>query len=304
MGFKEALKRFRRLLARQSLFLCSLTVKYLPRKWLYSFAHSVARLAYYIAAKQRRIALESLEIAFSNQLDMLKREAIARECFQNMAKSGVELLYILEAPQIAKDLVRIEGKGYLDEALSKGNGVIAVSAHFGNFPLELTKLRQDGYKVNVILRRMRDDKVEDFLEKRRQMMGIHSIHSTPRQACVDNSLKALRNNEVLFIQLDQNFGTGGVFVTFFGIQAATAIGPVILALRTQAPIIPMFIVREPDNSHRIIIKPEVIIEKKDTQEETIQYNIQKITSIIESQIRKYPQEWGWIHRRWKSRPTA
>lgn len=304
MGSKEALKRFKRLLARQSLYLCSLTVKFLPRKWLYSFANSVARLAYYIAAKQRRIALEGLEIAFGNQLDKPRREAIARECFQNIAKSGVELLYILEAPQIAKELVKIEGKCYLDQALAKGNGVIAVSAHLGNFPLALTKLRQDGYKVNVILRRMRDDKVEDFLEKRRQRAGIHFIHSAPRQACVDNSLKALRNNELLFIQLDQNFGTKGVFVEFFGRQAATATGPVIFALRTRAPIIPLFIVRRPNNRHTIVIEPEVIIEKKGTPEETTQYNIQKITSIIEAQIRKYPQEWGWIHRRWKSLSSA
>ena len=302
MGSKEAGKRFRRLLARQSLYLCSLTVKYLPRKWLYGFANSVARLAYYIAAKQRRIALEGLEIAFGNQLDGPRRERIARECFQNMAKSGVELLYILEAPQIAKELVKIEGKRYLVQALAKGRGVIAVSAHFGNFPLALTKLRQDGYKVSVILRRMRDDKVEDFLEKRRQRVGIHFIHSTPRQACVDNSLRALRNNEVLFIQLDQNFGTAGVFVDFFGRQAATATGPAILALRTQAPILPMFIVRQPSDTHTLMIEPEVSIEKKDTNDETIHAIIQRITSIIESYIQKYPQEWGWIHRRWKSRP--
>jgi KDO2-lipid IV(A) lauroyltransferase len=94
-----------------------------------------------------------------------------------------------------------------------------------------------------------------------------------------------------------------VFVNFFGREAATATGPVVLALRTEAPIVPLFIVRGKDNRHKIIIEEPLEIEKKDTQEETLRFNIQKITSVIEFYIRKYPQEWGWIHRRWKSRPS-
>ena len=305
MNFKESGKQFQRLLARESLYLCSLTVQVLPWAWLYGFANIVSQAAFFIAAKQRRIALESLDIAFGAQIKKREKAAIAKECFGNMAKSGIELLYILGQPEVSKELVGIEGKGHLDTALAKGKGIIAVSAHFGNFPLALTRLRQEGYKVSVILRRMRDAKVEDFLEKRRSLMGIHSIYSTPRQACVDNSLKALRNNEILFIQLDQNFGTAGVFVDFFGKQAATATGPLVLALRTEAPIIPMFIVRkEHSQGHTIFVEPELAVEKKENTDETIQYNIQKITAVIEKYIRTYPQEWGWIHRRWKSRPSA
>lgn len=304
MRFKEAGKVFRRFLARNSLYLCSLTVKLLPKSWLYSFAKIIAFLAYYIAVKQRKIALESLDIAFGESLSFKQRKIIALDCFKNMAKSGVELLYVLDNPSFVKNLVDIDGRDNLDSALKKGNGVIAVSAHFGNFPLALTKLRQAGYKINVILRRMRDEKVEDFLEARRKNLGINSIYASPRQACVDDSLKALRNNEILFIQLDQNFGTAGIFVDFFGREAATATGPIVFALRTQAEVLPVFIVRGKNDRHKIIIEPEITIEKKNTQEETLQFNIQKITSIIEHYIRKYPQEWGWIHRRWKSRPAA
>ena len=303
MSAKESGKFFRRMLARKSLYLCSLIISLLPRKWLYGFADIVSALAYRIAAKQRKIALESLGMAFGPALAVKEKEGIARECFRNMARSGVEVLSILERPEIAGELAIIEGRERLDKALSKGKGVIAVSAHFGNFPLALTCLRQQGYRVNVILRRMRDDQVEEFLEKRRRRIGVSFIHSTPRTACVDSSLKALRNNELLFIQLDQNFGTAGVFVNFFGREAATATGPVVLALRTEAPVVPLFIVRGKNNRHKILIEEPLEIEKKDTQEETLRFNIQKITSVIEFYIRKYPQEWGWIHRRWKSRPS-
>ena len=304
MSAKEQGRFFRRMLARESLYLCSLIVRALPRKWLYGFADIISALAYRIAAKQREIALDSLGLAFGPDFGAKERRGIARECFRNMARSGIEVLYILEKPEIAGEIAVIEGRARLDKALSRGKGVIAVSAHFGNFPLALTCLRQQGYKVNAILRRMRDDQVEEFLDKRRRMIGISSIHSTPRTACVDSSLKALRNNELLFIQLDQNFGTSGVFVNFFGREAATATGPVVLALRTDAPIVPLFIVRGKDNRHRIIIEEPLEIEKKDPQEETLRFNIQKITSVIESYIRRYPQEWGWIHRRWKSRPSS
>lgn len=303
MNFKDFNKRLNRLLARQALFLSSSIIRFLPRQWLYAFANFIAILAYYIAVKQRKIALESLHLAFGEELGIKERIKIAKNCFKNMAKSGVEMFYLLDNPENCKQLVEIEGKEYLDKALLKGNGVIAVSAHFGNFPLALSRLSQEGYKVSVILRRMRDEKVEDFLGDRRKKMGIHSIHSAPRQACVDNSLKSLRNNEILFIQLDQNFGTAGVFVDFFQRKAATATGPVVFALRTNACILPLFIVRKNDDTHKIIIGEEIEIQKKDTQEEILQYNIQKITKIIEYYIRKYPQEWGWIHRRWKSRPA-
>ncbi len=300
MNYKELVKQFNRLLARQSLFLCSLIIRLLPRWCLYSFANFIGTLAYYIAASQRKIALESLKKAFGDELSFPKRVKIAKDSFINIAKSGVEMLFVLESPHLCHDMVTIEGKKHLDEALSKGQGVIAVSAHFGNFPLALTRLKQEGYGVSVILRRMRDDKVEDFLESRRQRVGVSSVYSTPRNACVENSLKALKNNEILFIQLDQNFGTAGIFVNFFGAQAATATGPVVFALRSEATIVPIFVVRNPDDTHRIIIETPLEVEKKDTQEETLQVNTQRITSIIESYIRKYPQEWGWIHRRWKS----
>ncbi len=304
MSAKESGKVFRRVLARESLYLCSLIVRALPRRWLYGFADIISALAYHIALKQREIAMDSLGMAFGRDLGVKEREGIARGCFRNMARSGIEVLYILERPETAGEIAVIEGRSNLDKALSLGKGVIAVSAHFGNFPLALTCLRQQGYKVNAILRRMRDEQVEEFLEKRRRIIGIRSIHTTPRAACVDGSLKALRNNELLFIQLDQNFGTAGVFVKFFGREAATATGPVVLALRTEAPIVPLFIVRGQDNRHRIIIEEPLEIEKKETQEETLRFNIQKITSVIEAYIRKYPKEWGWIHRRWKSRPSS
>ena len=275
----------------------------MPQSWLYSFAENTSLLGYIIAGKQRNIALDSLTIAFGNDKSQDEIKQIAKDCFTFLAKAGLELMLLMDKPTLLKKSVEIVGKEYLDTALARGKGVILVSAHFGNFPLLMSKLSLEGYKIAGIIRYMRDVRAEKFFMKKRTKLGIKTIHTQPRKVCVENSIRSLRNNEVLFIPMDQNFGTGGVFVDFFGRKAATATGPVVLAQRTKAAIVPAFIVRQKDDTHKIIIEPPLNLEETGGQQDTIIKNIQKLTNIIEAYIRRYPAEWGWIHRRWKSRPN-
>jgi KDO2-lipid IV(A) lauroyltransferase len=199
--------------------------------------------------------------------------------------------------------VRIVGRENLERALSAGRGAILVSAHFGNFPLMLARLSLEGYKVGGIMRPMRDTKVERLFLKKRSRLNIKTIYSQPRKACVDATIRSLAGNEIVFIPIDQNFGTGGVFVDFFGRKAATATGPVVLAQRTKAALIPCFIIRQPDDSHKIVFEPPLTLEEASNSKDTVILNIQRLTNIIEDYIRRYPAEWGWIHRRWKSKPS-
>lgn len=303
MALKKIIKRSQRLIARKALRVCSLIIKFLPEEALYSFANALARLGYLLAVRQRRTALESLSIAFSGEKNIVQIQDTAKLTFKNIALGMVELIFLMERPYLIKKKVKIIGKEYLDKAFLEGKGVIGVSAHFGNFPLMLLRLSQEGFSTNAIIRHARDEKIEKYFQQKRTQLGLKTIYSQPRKACVEESIKALRNNELLFIPLDQNFGTGGVFVEFFGRQAATATGPVIFGLRTKAPILPMFIIRQKDNTHKIIIEKPLYIEEKEDSQQTIVFNIARITKIIESYIRSYPQEWGWIHRRWKSRPV-
>jgi len=303
MDSKKIRKNIGRFFGWLGLSFCSLIIKFVPVYLLYAFARRAAKLGYFIAAKQRKIALGSLSIAFGSEKSQAQIEQIAKDCFIYVAKAGVELLFLLDRPHLLKRRIEITGKANLDNALSRGKGVILVSAHFGNFPLILAKLSLEGYKVAGIMRYMRDERAEKIFAEKRRRIGIKTIYSQPRKACVEDSIRALRNNELLFIPLDQNFGTGGIFVNFFGQKAATATGPVILAQRTQAAILPCFIVRNHDDTHRIIFEPPLELQNGESDKETIVINIQKLTDIIESYIRKYPAEWGWIHRRWKSRPV-
>ena len=301
MDSKKIRKSIARFAGWIGLSTCSLIIKFIPAGYIYGFARKIAFLAYRFAKKQRKIALDSLAIAFGQEKSPDEIEQIARDCFSFMAKSGVELIFLMDRPSLLIQRVNLVGKENLDNALSKGRGVILVSAHFGNFPLLMARLAVVGYKIGGIMRQMRDLRVEKIFLAKREKMKVKTIYSQPRNVCVNQTIEALRNNELVFIPIDQNFGTGGVFVDFFGRKAATATGPVVLARRTKAALLPCFIVREKDDTHKIIFEPPIVLEEAKDPKQAVLINIQRLTDIIERYIRKYPAEWGWIHRRWKSK---
>lgn len=303
MDTKKVRKSAGRFAAWLGLHICSLIVKVIPAGCLYAFAKNIAVLAYLFAKKQKKIALDSLTIAFGREKSRREIEEIARNCFIYMAKSAVELMFFFDKPGALREKVEIQGRQNLDKALAGGRGAILVSAHFGNFPLLLGRLALEGYKAGGIMRPMRDARVEKIFLEKRDKFGVKTIYSQPRNECVNNTIAALRNNELVFIPIDQNFGTGGVFVDFFGEKAATATGPVIFAQRTKAALIPCFILRQPDDTHKIIFEAKLELKEGKDPQDTILINIQRLTDIIESYIRRYPAEWGWIHRRWKSKPS-
>ena len=303
MSFQDRIKTFKRTVARRGLYASSWLLTRLPYRIVRFLTHIFIALGFCFTIRQRRIAKESLNIAFGQEKNPQEINKIIRECFWNLGKGMIELIYFMAHPHLINEKVSFEGKEHLDEALRQGHGVIAVSAHFGNFPLMLLRFAQEGYKTNAIIRPTRDREIEEYFLGLRTRLGLNTVYSHPRKQCVDTSLRVLRNNEFLFIPLDQNFGSdGGVFVDFFGQKAATATGPVVFAMRTKSPLLPMFIVRQRNDTHKIIIDPPLVLEEKENDQETIFINTSRITRVIEKYIRKYPQEWGWMHRRWKSRP--
>ncbi|MBL7081154.1 MAG: lysophospholipid acyltransferase family protein [Candidatus Omnitrophica bacterium] len=302
MDLKKLRKTSGRFFGWLALLICSLIIRFLPTQCLYGFAKILTKIGFLAVIKQRTIALESLSVAFGREKSAQELKKITKDCFAFLARSGVEIIFFMRKPQMLRNKVVMQNKHILDGALSKGRGVILVSGHFGNFPLAMLRLRLEGYSVGGIMRHMRDQRVERMFAKLRDSFGLRTIYSQPRKACVDITIRALKNNEIVCIQLDQNFGTAGVFVDFFGQKAATATGPVVLALRTKAALLPCFIIREEDNTHRIIFEQEFDLRQEDSFNKTVLLNIQRLTGIIEDYIRRYPAHWGWIHRRWKTKP--
>lgn len=304
MSSHKRLKTFQRALARYGLYTFAWLFKRLPFGFVRFCTGILVAIGYRCTIRQRAIAEESMDIAFGDEKSTEEKKAIIKQCFENFGRGMTEMLYYMAHPQEVSQKVVFQGKEHLDQACAQNRGVIAVTAHFGNFPLMMLACAQMGYKTSSIIRQARDEELSDYLDKKRTEVGLKTIYATPRQACVTNSLKELRGNGLLFMPIDQNFGSGGgVYVNFFGQKAATATGPAVFAMRTGAVILPMFIVRQSDNTHKIIIEPPLPLAERSDEKEVITATMAKITDLIEQYIRRYPHEWAWMHRRWKSRPS-
>ncbi len=296
------MKRIKRALARSLLFLCRFFIRKMPYPVYKLFQDIFIFLGHCFLFPLKKLAMESLRNAYAGEKTEKELKEIARKCFDNFGRGMIDMIYFADREDETKSKIRIEGKENLDKVLAQGKGAIIVSAHFGIFLLMYFRLVMEGYKTNVIMRRMRDSAFEQYITDFRNEKGLCTIYALPQRQCIEKSFRALRNNELLFIMLDQNFGGDGrIFVDFFKKAAATATGPAVFHRRTGAPIIPMFIIRENDTHHKIVIEEPINYEEKEDQAEEIKVNIQKITAVIEKYVREYPYEWGgWMHRRWKS----
>jgi len=272
----------------------------IPRGVLYRFGSSLTVLYYRLAHKNREVALNNMKIAFGNAMPQKDFEPILKSSFKTMGHIILDTLRYPELPKEAvKDSISIEGIDHLEQALKKGKGVIAASAHLGSFTIMGCGLTYQGYKTAFVARHARNKGVENIVMHLCRKIGQKIIFNRPVLSAMRLCIKALSRNEILIIELDQNFGTEGVKVNFFGHPAMVAGGPIRLALNTQAPILPMFIIRVNDFKHIIKIEPEVELDKSSNQEKDITRNLQKAIDVIEKYIREYPGQWvNWIHKQW------
>lgn len=308
MMFKDIKKKIARAMTRWVYRFFSWVFRVLPYGIVKVMAGALLAIGYTALWWMRRIAMQTLSMAFGKEKSKAELQNICKECFYNFGRGAIELGVFTQRPYLIKQTFSFDkgSRENLEAALAQGRGVIAISAHFGNFPLMLLYLSQMGYPTNAIIRPARDPVIEQDFQAARSRLGLKTIHSYPRESCVSQSLKALRDKELLVVLLDQNTGSkSGVYVDFFGQKAGTATGPVIFAMRTGAALLPIFTLRKGHSDcHIVVVEPHFYLEKRATDEETIQYNVQNLTHIIEGYIRRYPKEWSWMHRRWKSRPPS
>ena len=305
---KNMKKKINRALARWAFHFFFWLFRVMPYPAIKAMTSGLLALAYFLLRRMRGIAMSTLSIAFGKEKSQAELEKICKDCFYNAGRGVIEVGVFAARPALIKEKFFFEGNSRenLDAAFKEGKGVIGISAHFGNFPLMLLFLAQMGYPTNAIIRPSRDETVEKSFQAARSRLGLKTVHSYPRETCAARSLKVLRDKELLVILLDQNTGSkSGIYVDFFGQKSGTATGPIIFAMRTGAPLLPIFTLRRGDSdTHTLVVEKHFYLEQKASDEETIQYNVQKLTNIIEGYIRKYPAEWGWMHRRWKSRPQS
>jgi len=273
---------------------------FLPRKTALGLGIFLADLVFCFPSGDKAKTLENLSIAFGNEKSDAEILRICHNCFRNLGKSMMEFFQFprLNSENLGR-MVTFQGRQNIDDALKMGKGVIIITSHFDNWELMAASLALSGYKVNYIVRAVRSPRLDVFVNENRKSMGWTPI---PRGPSIKSALKCLRRNEILGIAPDIDTKVDGVFVDFFGRSAFTPRGPVSIALRTGAVLVPAFIIRQKDDTHKIVVEKALKLETTGNTEEDVRLNTARFTKIIESYIRKYPEQWIWMHRRWKTRP--
>ena len=256
---------------------------------------------WHASPRYRRVALRNLRQVFGSEWTEEQIQGTARQTFRNIGKSAVEFLRMAS---MGEDEMRrkasYDGWEYLEPAVSRGKGIILLSAHFGNWEMMCGRFTLDGHKLNIVARDADDEGVHRLTNAIRGRWGYHIFS---RDKDVKAILQALRRNEMLGILSDQNYTTG-IFVPFFGRPAATATGVAALARATGAAVVPVFNIRQPDDTHRITILPAMELEFTEDKEEDLYRMTAQATAVIEEMVRKHPTQWLWIHDRWKHRPPG
>ncbi len=274
-------------------------VSRLPRSVALTLGGWLGVLGFWFASQERRLACEhirqSLDITDERQV-----KTIVKKCFENLGKTVVEFMQFprINPKQIHRS-VSFEGIQHVENALAKGKGAIILTGHFGNWELLAASISAAVAPLSPIVRELRSPRLNALVSRYREKAGYTTID---RDTGVRQALRCLKRNELLGIVADVDTTVNGVFVDFFGKPAYTPYSPVAFALKTGAAILPSFIVRQSDGRHRAIIEPPLSLERCDVKEKELVFNTQKFTKIIESYIRKYPEQWIWMHRRWKTRP--
>jgi len=269
-----------------------------PRKFSLFLGANLGKLAYLILPDARKITFKNLKLAFP-QLNANTYKRISLKVFESLGRnfSDVVRLPRMSGESIQK-MVKAEGIEYFKKAYSLGKGVMVVTGHIGNFELLAAYFSLRGYKISVIGRELYDPRLNQLLIENRQKMGVQNISST---VSIKEVIKALNSGRVLGVLMDQHTSrVRGIFVNFFGKLARTPVGAVILALKLNSPIVPMAIIQTKKGDYKIIIQEEIkpLPEKK--KEENIFYLTQKCTDFLEKIIRRYPDQWVWMHKRWRT----
>jgi KDO2-lipid IV(A) lauroyltransferase len=298
--FKKIKYRFGDFFGNFLLTFSLLTFRILPPRGVVFIAKILGTSAFYLIKRYRERVLSNLSLAFRGEKDLQEITKLAKEVFFNFTLTPMETIYMAAVPfEISVKRIKIKGQEYLDAALAKGNGVIALGAHLGSFTMLGTRLALEGYSFNVIINEGKFPKLTKRLAGLQRKVGQKPFPPKPATTSVKKSLNCLRRNEILYLIADEQKRRGGFPVPFFGQTAYTPPGPAIFSLKTGAPILPMFVVREKGIPQTLFIGSPIEIERTSDVKKDTERLIAKFTKVIEDSIRQYPSQWSWLNRRWK-----
>lgn len=281
-------------------FAFTVAVKVFPRRLFLALSQAIADLGFYLFRTFRKRSIRNLTLAFGEQFDAREAQEIVRRSLRNFFRDFVEVGFALgSSPEEIRQEIPLRGREHLEAALAKGKGAIVLSAHLGNFFLLGTRLAIEGYPTYVLVNPPRDRSFRKFLADYRLKVWQRTIHSRPRRQAYRELAQVLRRNELAIVIADEYRSGSGIYVPFFERTVLARRGPATLALRTGAPLVPAYLIRQPSGGLTLIIEPEMDLLrsgriKADTRENTL-----RITQWLEKTVRSYPEQWNWMNIHWQ-----
>lgn len=271
-----------------------------PRSLALRVFGGLGGVGYVLLRRGRMRAEVNLSLAFPERSRQEIRR-LARRVYVELGRNCVDVFRLrrLKWHQLG-GFIRVEGLSYLEEAMSRGKGVVAVTGHIGCWELLGAYLSMMGYPLAVIVRPLRDERLERLIDGLRRSKGMRPIS---RIGSVKAAYSWLKRGGVLGVLIDQDTSVKGVFCDFFGRPAYTPAGPAYLALRTGAGIVPMAIQMDEDGTQIIRVKEPIDVPGGQDTEACVRSVMQACTQAMEECIRLRPTQWVWMHERWKTVPA-
>ncbi len=275
----------------------------LPRPLARAAAILLAWVVYHLHGRLRRVGLRNLELAYPD-MPLRQRRRIVRGVFVSL---GRQLAEFCQFPRYKRENVSqvavYEGFENFDAAERRGKGVLFLTAHLGGWEVGSFVHSLHGHKLRIVVRPLDNPYLDRLVEKYRT---LHGNTTFGKQDFARGLIAAMRAGETVGLLMDQNMTPpAGVFVDFFGIKACTASGIARVALRTDASVVPAFTIWDATlRKYRITFAPRLTLARSGDDERDVVEATQLFNHVIEEYVRKHPDQWLWVHRRWKTRPEG
>jgi KDO2-lipid IV(A) lauroyltransferase len=275
----------------------------LPLSMAVRVGSMMAGCAYYFAGRLRRTGERNLQLAFP-ELSTGERQRLLRGCFQNLGRLlGMFSHFSSSKTETLRRMVDCEGLEHLDAAQHRGRGVILFTGHVGAWELTSFALSLFGHPLSFLVRRIDNPKIETMIDRARTRLGNRTIDKT---SAAREMLQILQTGGPLGLLVDLNtLDREAIFVDFFRVPASTTFMLAKLALRTGADVVPIFAPWDKKRGRFLLqIDEPLVVDRTGNEEQNVRRLTQSFTSIVENYVRRYPDQWLWIHRRWKTRPPG
>jgi KDO2-lipid IV(A) lauroyltransferase len=280
-----------------------LVARVLPQRVAYWLCSLVGNVAFYLNGSARRAVLDNLAHVFGPRANPHRLRRVGRGVFRNTVKNYYELLYLPRlSPADLQKRITLQGLEHITEARKGGRGVIIFSGHIGNFNLAAQMAAVLGFPSNVIAEQMHPEKLHDLMNGLRERFGLKLIPLGPE--AVRGIARALRANEVLGLAADRDLTDNSVPVEFFGETTELPSGLAALSLRLRTPVVPIHVIRQSNDRSIVKIYPALKFAQTGDRDRDAAVGAQQIARILETFIRRTPDQWVVLQPVWPDPPAA